>query len=103
MLMGGKVLVLNNNGDMEYSTEAGSNHIAEAKVVVDTNAQQLISYRDTLSEQTFLIDQNGIAVTGYPIKANSLISIIQYGLNTNETISTFINTDNMITAKKHVQ
>ena len=98
MLLAGKILFLNEEGEVEFSTESGSNQIAEAVVLDGSKTLGLIAYRDSLQGKIFLIDYNGAAQKGFPIQGNSLIAILKNAADPSQHTLVYCNPENIICA-----
>lgn len=97
MLLNGTLLMINENGEVEFSSDSGSNHIAEAALVTAPNGQELVTYTDSLYNRLFLVNPNGIQIDGFPVRGNSLGTIINQG-NNQELMLIRCITDNIICA-----
>ena len=96
MLLAGKILLLNEEGEVEFTTESGSNQIAEAAVLDGSRALELIAYRDSVQGKIFLIDHNGVARKGFPIQGNSLVAILKNGADPTQQTMVYCNPENII-------
>lgn len=76
MLLEDKVLVLDDNGNVLFTSDAGTPHVSNASVAYASSNLQMITYYDSQKHNIHMIDHNGNQIKGFPYQGNSLVSII---------------------------
>lgn len=98
MLLDGKILMINESGEVEFTNKSGATTMGEAMVLTTIQGQELVGYRDTLTQRVFLVNTNGVLLPGFPQQANSLPTVINQGEGHGIQMLITYKTDNIICA-----
>lgn len=94
MLTDGKIMIIDNKGNVKFTSDAKTKNIDEATVVNNN----LIAYYDKTENNIFLTDNNGVIFNNFPINGTMLPTIINDKTESKPALLVFNSTEGNVTA-----